>query len=131
MSRYLLDANAVIGLLNDRNSLLAQRARLHKASDIAISAIVAHELFYGAFNSKFVLKNISKIEDVMNASQIIFCDANTAKIYGQIKAKLKKAGKPIPENDIWIAATALQYDMPLVTRDVHFKNVHGLNVVKW
>ena len=50
--RYLLDANAVIGLLNDKDSRIAQRARLHKPSDVGISAIVAYELFYGAFKSQ-------------------------------------------------------------------------------
>jgi predicted nucleic acid-binding protein len=49
---YLLDANVVIGLLNDATSKLAQRARREKPADIAISSIVAHELFYGAFKSR-------------------------------------------------------------------------------
>jgi tRNA(fMet)-specific endonuclease VapC len=50
--RYLLDANAVIALLNDATSNLARRARRERPSDMAISAIVAHELFYGAFESR-------------------------------------------------------------------------------
>ena len=49
MTRYLLDADAIIALLNDTNSKAAQRARRAKPSDIAIPAIVAHELFYRAF----------------------------------------------------------------------------------
>src|SRR5579883_2218090 len=50
--RYLLDSNVVIGLLNDATSKLARRARREKPADVVISAIVAHELFYGAFKSR-------------------------------------------------------------------------------
>jgi tRNA(fMet)-specific endonuclease VapC len=49
--RYLLDANAVIAMLRDAASRPAQRARQERVSDVAISAVVAHELFYGAFKS--------------------------------------------------------------------------------
>jgi tRNA(fMet)-specific endonuclease VapC len=52
--RFLLDADAVIALLNDASSRAAQRARRQRPDDIAISAIVAHELFYGAFKSRRV-----------------------------------------------------------------------------
>jgi tRNA(fMet)-specific endonuclease VapC len=54
MTRYLLDANVVIGLLNDRTSRLAQRARQHQPMELCLSSIVAHKLFYGAF-SKTIL----------------------------------------------------------------------------
>jgi len=45
-------------------------------------------------------------------NEILSCDQHTAKIYGEIKSGLKSIGKPIPENDIWIAATAMQYNYP-------------------
>jgi tRNA(fMet)-specific endonuclease VapC len=55
----------------------------------------------------------------------------TADHYGQIRAALGKAGTPIPENDIWIAATALEYQLPLAARDDHFGRVSGLQILKW
>ena len=58
-------------------------------------------------------------------------DELTTLAYGTIKAALRKKGKPIPENDIWIAAIASQHNLTIVTRDKHFKEVDGLKIKKW
>jgi len=55
-------------------------------------------------------------------------DLNTAEEYGGIKAELKRRGRPIPENDIWIAASARRHDAILVSSDRHFDEVEGLHV---
>ena len=55
----------------------------------------------------------------------------TPETYGRISAQLAKAGTPIPQNDIWIAALALQFDLPLATSDSHFEYVPGLEVLLW
>ena len=55
----------------------------------------------------------------------------TAREYGRIKAELRAAGKPIPENDIWIAAQAREHGLPVATCDEHFKCVDGLTVLDW
>jgi tRNA(fMet)-specific endonuclease VapC len=73
-------------------------------------------------------RNIEKIDEFVANSTILSCDAYTAKIYGKIKGDLKKKGKPIPENDIWIAALADQYGLLLVTKDSHFKNIDDFSV---
>lgn len=59
------------------------------------------------------------------------CEEDTATIYGQVKQQIMSKGRPIPENDIWIAATALQHNLTLVTRDDHFQAVDNLNLEKW
>ena len=64
-------------------------------------------------------------------SVILSSDADTAKRYGLIKAELKSKGKPIPENDIWIAAIAKQYDLTIVSRDHHFKEIDDLKLDEW
>jgi len=51
--------------------------------------------------------------------------------YGEIKSKLHRAGRPLPENDIWIAAIALQHDLTLATRDGHFAAIEGLRTILW
>ena len=58
-------------------------------------------------------------------------DTETARVYGIIKASLRKQGTPIPENDIWIAALAKQHDLTLSTRDGHFENVPELEIARW
>jgi len=61
----------------------------------------------------------------------LICDIETATHYARIKNDLRLKGKPIPENDIWIAALALQHGLILATRDAHFGEVDGLTVVRW
>ena len=56
---------------------------------------------------------------------------DVAKEYGVVKQELRRKGRPIPENDIWIAATARQLKLALVTRDRHFDEVDGLTKVDW
>jgi len=68
----------------------------------------------------------------MNLSRAVrCCQATTAQQYGDIKNQLRAKGRPIPENDIWIAAIAMQYQLTLVARDGHFHEVDGLQVEAW
>jgi tRNA(fMet)-specific endonuclease VapC len=62
---------------------------------------------------------------------VLLPDEATPELYGRISAQLAQAGTPIPQNDIWIAALALQSDLPLATRDAHFSHVTGLQLLHW
>lgn len=88
-------------------------------------------MYYGAFNSGKRQTNIDRVDQLRTQVTILDCDDFTAKYYGQIKKGLKDRGTPIPENDIWIAAIAMQYGLTVATRDNHFENIEGLNVEKW
>jgi len=61
----------------------------------------------------------------------LVCDARTAQAYGQIKNSLRAKGRPIPENDIWIAALGKQHSLTLITRDAHMGEVEGLAIEGW
>jgi tRNA(fMet)-specific endonuclease VapC len=74
---------------------------------------------------------MQKIEDLLAASAILECDVETAQHYAIIKNNLRLKGKPIPENDIWIAAIAVQHHLVMVTRDAHFKEIENLTVQSW
>ncbi len=78
-----------------------------------------------------VAANLDRIEQFASSVQVLNCDAATAQLYGNIRDALRSKGRPIPENDIWIAAVALQHGLPLATRDDHFKEVDGLRVENW
>ncbi len=65
------------------------------------------------------------------AYEVLIVNDITSKYYGTIKAALRKKGRPIPENDIWISALALQHNLTLATRDKHFDEVDGLLTEKW
>jgi len=128
--RYLLDANAVIALLNDAVSRLARRARREKPGDVAISAIVAHELFYGAFKSRRTAQNVALV-DALQFSVLEF-DREDARRAGEVRAFLAAKGTPIGPYDVLIAGQALARDMILVTHNTdEFRRVKGLRVEDW
>ncbi|OQY14885.1 MAG: hypothetical protein B6I32_08525 [Desulfobacterium sp. 4572_20] len=64
-------------------------------------------------------------------SSILGCDLQTSREYAKIKNALREKGRPIPENDIWIAAIAVQYNLTLVSRDDHFKRIDRLHTEIW
>src|SRR6266851_3337187 len=111
--RYLLDANVVIRLLNDATSKLAQRARREKPADIAISAIVAHELFYGAFNSQRAVQNVTLIDSLQFV--VVEFDKEDARQAGEVRALLASRGTPIGPYDVLIAGQAKARELILVT----------------
>jgi len=121
----LLDTNIIIELFKGDVKLSDY---LDKQSVVYIPSIVLGELYLGAYRSANTAKNIKKIRSLMERCTILAVDEETADHFGAIKAELLKKGKPIPENDIWIAAIAKQYDLQTLTNDKHFKNVPGIKV---
>lgn len=126
--RFLIDTNIVIALFAS-DSMVHQH--LGNATEVFTPAIVLGELYYGAHKSSRVKENVFRINEFTSQNAVLLCDAVTAQWYGQIKNNLRNKGRPIPENDIWIAAIALQYHLILVTRDDHFREIAGLQVERW
>lgn len=126
--RYLLDTNIVIALIGQDEAVLH---RLADAEDVFLCSIVLGELHYGARNSGRVAENVARIESLQAATAVLVCDATTAAFYGRVKAALRHAGTPIPENDIWIAALAHQYALSVASRDEHFAHVKGILLETW
>ncbi len=126
--RVLLDTNMVIALFA-KEAIVQQH--LAEADEVFLSSIVLGELYYGAHKSSRVEVNIARIHRFAAAGAVLVCDTATAQYYGAIKNHLRTKGHPIPENDIWIAATARQHQLTLVTRDEHFQAVEGLIVEQW
>ena len=125
---FLLDTNIVIALFAKE---LALEQHLAKANSVFVPSIVLGELYFGARKSVRVAENMTRIDDFAMASTVLPCDAETARQYGDIKGQLRAKGRPIPENDIWIAAIAMQYQLTLVSRDKHLIEVDGLDVESW
>jgi len=128
--RYLLDANAVVALLNDKTSKAAQRARRERVGDVAVSAIVAHELFYGAFKSRRAGQNLALIDALQFV--VLEFDKEDARQAGEIRALLASNGTPIGPYDVLIAGQAVARDLILVTHNTHeFGRVTGLQIEDW
>jgi tRNA(fMet)-specific endonuclease VapC len=126
--RFLLDTNIVIALFTGE---AAVEQRLIQSDEVFVPSIVVGELYYGARKSTRVIENLERIDEFVASSTVLPCDTATAQQYGDIKNKLRAKGRPIPENDIWIAAIAMQYQLTLVARDGHFHEVDGLRVEAW
>ncbi len=126
--RMLLDTNIVIALWANDASVTQQLA---SAPEVFVPVIVLGELYYGARKSAWSTKNVERIDDLAARSSVLPCNLDTARHYGMIKDRLRVAGRPIPENDLWIAAIAMQHSLVLVTRDEHFQRIDGLTVVEW
>lgn len=126
--RFLLDTNIVIELFGRGKEV---RESIAQAGEVFLCSIVLGELFFGARNSGRIEENIKRIEEFAAVNFILSCDDETAAIYGQVKSKLKLRGRPIPENDVWIAALCLQHSLTLASRDTHFEEVEDLLLESW
>jgi tRNA(fMet)-specific endonuclease VapC len=93
--------------------------------------IALGELLLGAKKSARSRENLETLNRHMADFRVLNPDRGTAEQYADISLALRRKGRPIPANDIWIAALALQHGLPLLTRDTHFREVDGLNVVGW
>lgn len=130
MTRYLLDTNAVIALLNNKNSLLAQRVRSHQPIEVCISSIIVHELFYGAFKSQRSTHNVALVDSLQ--FEVLEFDKEDARQAGQIRAALALKGTPIGPYDVLIAGQAKARDMILVTHNIEeFSRVRNLIIENW
>lgn len=127
--KYLLDTtNIIVALFADEAVV---KNKLAQANEVFMPSIAIGELCYGARKSGRVQANLARIDELVANSTVLGCDAETARQYGEVKNKLRLKGRPLPENDIWIAALASQHDLILVTRDAHFQAVENLRSVAW
>ncbi len=128
MSGKLLDTNAASAIIDKDIDMQTWLRQDHEAF---VPSIVIGELYFGVYKSSCVQANLARIEEFIIGNSILHCDADTGKSYRQIKQQLKAKGRPIPENDIWIAAIAIQHGLALVTRDAHFNIIDNLILESW
>jgi tRNA(fMet)-specific endonuclease VapC len=85
----------------------------------------------GARKSARATETLAPIEEFAAANVVPACDTQTARRYVEIKNPLRLKGRPLPENNIWIAAIALLHDLTLITGDKHFAEIDGLSAAEW
>lgn len=130
MTKYLLDTNAVISLLNDQNSKVSNRVQQHLPAEICISSVVAHELYYGAFKSRHFDRNVAIVDNIQFT--VLEFDKEDARQAGEIRAFLELQGRPIGSYDILIAGQARTRDLILITHNTkEFGRIKGLVVEDW
>jgi tRNA(fMet)-specific endonuclease VapC len=124
--KYLADTNVIIKFLNgDEHS----KELFNQAERVYVPAVVTGELFFGAWNSTRKQENMLNFTNFISRHEVVEIDLAIAETYGEIKARLKKDGINIPENDLWIAATAIARQYTLITYDGHFSKIVGLEII--
>jgi len=128
---YLFDTDAISEVLKPRPAAGYVRwlAAVPREEQFT-SAVVLGELYKGAFRSSAVARHLENIDKrVLPAVTVLAYDAAAARVYGQIRAHLESAGRPLADADLQIAATALLHDLDLVTGNVkHFRRVPQLRI---
>ncbi len=126
--RILLDTSVIVAALRRVPGMME---RLRGAAELLVPIAVLGELEYGANLATPPARQHEAVRMFMEGVTLVLPTARTAAEYGRIKAALKTAGTPLPENDIWIAAVACEQRLPLPTRDAHFEVIAGLTVIDW
>jgi len=124
----LLDTNVVVAHFRGDDTL---PPRFAGVDTLYLPWVVLGELYFGAWRSQRREEQAALIRDFLGTAVLLLPDQGTAEHYGQVKAELAQIGKPIPDNDLWVAALARQYDLPLATRDGHFTLVPRLKTLPW
>lgn len=123
--RILLDSNAYSGLMAGRPGVVRLARR---AEEILLPIIVLGELLYGFRNGSRYARNVAALDEFLASRHVAVPSASrtTADRYARIAASLRAKGRPIPSNDIWIAASTMETGTELVSYDRHFEHVDGL-----
>jgi tRNA(fMet)-specific endonuclease VapC len=124
----ILDTNALSAAAEREPSALEVVAR---AERLAIPVIVLGEFRLGIAQSRHRVSYENWLREWTAAVSVLDIDDDTTHSYAAIGLELKKKGKPIPANDLWIAALCRQYSLPLLSRDRHFDFVSGLRRIDW
>ena len=123
--RLLLDSNAY-SLLMRGDQQVAELVR--EAEEVLLSAVVVGELMYGFRRGSRFERNIAQLRSLLDSPYVSFVDVSrvTADRYSRIAASLRAKGRPIPTNDVWIAAHAMETGADLLSADQHFEHVDGI-----
>lgn len=128
--RYLLDANAIITALNEPAGPLSRRLHGLVPADVGVSAVVMHELYFGAFKSQQRERNLALVDALR--FEVLPLDTEDARHAGEIRAWLAAHGTRIGAYDILIAGQARARALTLVTRNLReFGRVPGLTTENW
>jgi tRNA(fMet)-specific endonuclease VapC len=128
MKRVLLDTNAYVAF---KRGVPAVVELIQLADEVIVSTVVLGELLAGFASGEREARNRAELAQFLGASRVsvVPADEGTADFYARVFALLRSKGRPIPVNDLWIAATALQHGLLLATLDNHFEAIEGLMTV--
>jgi predicted nucleic acid-binding protein len=124
----ILDTNAVSGLLEGHPTLEALLAREIRHE---LPVIVIGEYRYGLARSRLRRRLLPLFEQLIRESTVLPVTTATAAAYATVREALRSQGTPIPENDVWIGALAIEHHLDIVSRDTDFDQVPGIRRRTW
>jgi tRNA(fMet)-specific endonuclease VapC len=124
----LVDTNALSAIADDHPDVVSVIAR---SDQMAIPVIVLGEYRYGIAQSRHRAAYENWLTEFLRDCLVFDVNESTATHYAEVALQLKRAGKPIPSNDLWIAALCRQHSLPLLSRDRHFDFVTGMKRIGW
>jgi predicted nucleic acid-binding protein len=123
--KLLLDTNAYTALMRGEASVAS---RVREAEIVLMSAVVVGELIYGFHHGSRYASNIQQLDAFLDSAYVQFLPVRreTADRFGHIAESLRRKGRPIPSNDVWIAAHTQECNAELLSFDSHFSEVDGI-----
>ena len=126
MKKVALDTNVVIEIMRGNSKVIQQ---IEDFQLFCVPVTVCGELLFGVYNSLRSESELQKYHRFMSTAEVLEVNIGVVENYAKIRHKLKQKGRPIPENDIWIAAIAMSNDILLLSNDEHFLEIDDLNFV--
>jgi len=128
----ILDSTFLIDVLRGKASVEELLGEVDVSGPPFVTSVTVMELYEGIYLAESTERERAVVEEMLDGINEIPFDRACGKRAGQINAELVAAGEPIDETDVMIAATALDYDLPVVTRNVdHFDRIDGIDVVSY
>ncbi len=124
----ILDTNALSAFAEEHPRIATILAG---AQQIAVPVIVLGEYRYGIAQSRHAARYRRWLDGLIGDCTVLDVTEPTTHHYSAINVELRRAGKPIPTNDLWIAALCRQYRLPLLSQDRHFDSVPGIQRIAW
>ena len=124
----ILDTNALSDWAKSDEALLAVLPAQHL---LLLPVVVIGEFRYGLLQSREQEVLSAWLERTVRAVRVAAITLVTADVYAAVRIKLRRKGRPIPPNDAWIAALAVQHQLPVLSRDAHFDSVDELTRISW
>lgn len=123
-----VDSNAYVALCSgDVNAA----SLIGSFQTVFLPVVALGELLYGAGASGRARENRRKVIEFASKCTLLEVTGEVAERYSELRLQLRSAGRPIPDNDVWIAAACIAAGVPLITRDGHFAQLSTLRVVSW
>jgi predicted nucleic acid-binding protein len=125
----IFDTNAVSAFA-DANAGVLRRVQ-EFSTTISLPVVVLGEYRYGLKSSRQRAAREKWLDELEANCSVLDITAETSRVYAEVRHELRIAGKPIPENDLWIAALARQHGLPVLSNDAHFDEVSGVRRLAW